>query len=181
MDEPKTQTSISIETGKWWVAFCRGNTEKVFAEEMSNAGIPAYCPTEIVRKFNSQGKRIQLERPLFPAYAFVAIRGEEDSPEYAEEMYFIRGNARLVKRTLIRIVDQNRFVHELSQIQRALALGPIERCGYLVPGCRVRITNGPYMGMEGVLEKENGGKIQLVCAQMQAGVIITVKDNVEPI
>lgn len=167
---------ISSVDGTWWVAYLRSKAEMTFVAEMEALGLPAYCPVVVRRHWDAKAaRRVTLREPAFPNYAFVAVRGPKDSMQYASDLYAARGSDRVVRRTFIEVVDQRKFVHEMGQIQKVLAIDPaLEACGMLVPGRRVRVTSGPFIGIEGILERATKNKVHVRVSQMQSSIVVEI-------
>ncbi len=80
--------------------------------------------------------------PVFPGYFFCVFDVET-------RHLLLRTNHILRK---ISVENQRLFLHELAQIRKALRVDPqLDACVGLRAGHRVKINNGPFMGIEGIV------------------------------
>ena len=90
-----------------------------------------------------QRRRVTVHKPVFPGYVFIQFSA-------AARVEVLKSN--LVVRDLP-VVDQSVFVRQIEQVRLALAADPtLDACGAFTAGRRVRITGGPFMGLEGVVQ-----------------------------
>jgi transcription antitermination factor NusG len=100
-----------------------------------------------------QRRRVTFTKPVFAGYFFAALSDE--------------GRLTLLKTNhIIRCIEidrQEEFVHELNQVHRALDVDPgLGATASLPKGKRVRITGGPFMGIDGwVSSMKNPYKVWL--------------------
>lgn len=167
--------SVESVVGVWGVAYVKSRQEKAFAEDLSEAGIPNYLP--LTRRIvNRDRHREVIEEPTFRGYCFFAARGAKADDENANDLYAVKGSSRVV--TLLDIRDQKLFVKELAQIQRALEINPgLGACLYLTPGAKVRVTKGPMIGMEGILESNTKNVFHIRLSMMQSSIEVTFPDE----
>ena len=126
----------------WQVLHTRARQEKAVARALLAAGIDHYLP--LIRRTSYRGRRkTAIQEPLFACYLFLY-----GPPESA---YFAVSTKRVAN--VIRVADQRRFVDELEQIHRSLDKGAdLSPYRYLKVGRRVRVTAGPFRGVEGLIE-----------------------------
>lgn len=126
----------------WHVLHTRSRQEKAITKALVAAGIEHYLPLTSRGTFRSRRKCVVAE-PLFPSYLF--MRGT------VEDTYFAFATKRVAN--VIRVTDQLRFASELHQIKCALEnrakLSPYK---YIEIGRRARVTGGPFVGLEGLVE-----------------------------
>ena len=80
--------------------------------------------------------------PLFSSYVFFC--GSE------EDRYVAMTTNRLCQ--TIRVVDEERFVSEIAEIEAAIACGlPLDPYPFAAVGRRCRVRSGPLQGTEGVV------------------------------
>lgn len=127
---------------RWFVLHTRYNQEKKVAEQLAARGVEHFLPlTQHTRRYGR--RRMQVELPLFSGYIFLL-----GSPQDAYEQDRTR---RLVQ--IIEVRDQLRLEWELSNIRMALECGvDLSPYRHLHEGVRVRVTEGPFEGLEGVIE-----------------------------
>lgn len=137
----------------WYVLHVKPRTEKRVFRYLEYYGYFRYLP------LRSKTVRVQRRKrttylPLFPGYVFTRL-----TPEGRLKMLQTQLMVRMIA------VDRPRqLVHQLRQIDRALKAKPD-----LVPvttvfsgGDRVRVAEGPFRGIEGVVRRVAGGGSQIV-------------------
>jgi transcription antitermination factor NusG len=116
-----------------------------------------------------QRRRVTVHKPVFPGYVFVHFSAEE-------RVSVLKSN--LVVRDLP-VVDQAHFVRQLEQIRQALSVDPtLNACEAFTAGRRVRITAGPFMGLEGVVQTVRGKTRVLLNVEM-IGRALSVEVGIE--
>ncbi len=94
-----------------------------------------------------QRRKVTVHKPVFPGYIFLRF-------DAAQKMTVLKSN--LTVHILI-VIDQDQFVHELTQISQALAVDPtLDACAAFKVGKRVMIRAGPFEGLEGVVQLVRG-------------------------
>lgn len=126
----------------WHVIHTRSRQEKAVAEVLTSSGGQPYLPLHRRVVFYGHRRRV-VEAPLFSCYLFLW-----GLPEHA---YAAISTKRVAQ--IIPVRDQAALEVEIQQIRRALEagaeLGPYR---YLVRGRRVRVSAGPFQGIEGLVE-----------------------------
>jgi transcription antitermination factor NusG len=131
---------------RWYAVYTSANHEKRVAEQMGVREVEHFLPLYAsVRRWKNQ--RVTLERPLFPGYVFVRMALRDRL-----RVQTIPGVARLVGfgQTPAALPDE-----ELEALRTSLGSGaravphPL-----LTMGRRVRITAGPFAGLEGILKRK---------------------------
>jgi transcription antitermination factor NusG len=130
----------------WYVLHVRPRCEKKMAEFCRLNHFSHYLPLRQETKIY-QRRRVTVEKPLFPGYVFVTF-----DPD---------GRLSLLKtNNIVRILkpeSRRQLLHELAQIRKALAVEPdLSPVSALREGYHVRITGGPFMGVEGVVRTVKG-------------------------
>jgi transcription antitermination factor NusG len=134
-----------VQDLKWHVVYTRPKSERKVAAKIADMGIESYLPMyKVVRQWSDRKKRLIV--PLFPNYVFVKVNT------------LCRGYLFSIKE-LVRFVsiEQKPVVvreNEITTIQRILCedveVLPEE---YFQEGMRVRIGQGQFAGLEGVIAK----------------------------
>jgi transcriptional antiterminator RfaH len=149
---------ISDLAGPWWVAHTKARFEKAFAADLLARDIGYFLPMR-QRSRVSGGRLRRMMIPLFPSYVFFC--GDADA------RYRAISTGRLCQ--VLRVVDQDGLVDELSVLHRALeACAPLDPYPYAVLGRRCRITAGPFRGLEGVVVRRDGQTPRIV---LQVGIL----------
>lgn len=126
----------------WHVLHTRSRQEKAIAKALLAVGIEYYLPLTNRGSYRGRRKCIVSE-PIFPSYLF--MRGT------VEDTYFAIATKRVAN--VIRVNDQKQFVSELQQIQCALEnKAELSPCNYIEIGKCARVTSGPFIGLEGIVE-----------------------------
>ncbi len=164
--------SLTALEGSWWVAHTKSRFEKTFAHDLRGRGVGYYLPlSERVRV--SGGRRRRVLAPVFPSYVFFC-----GSPE---DRYTALATGRLCR--VIDIVEQERFVRELSAIEQALAgSARLDPYPFAAVGGRCRVTQGPLEGLEGVVVQRTGtARLVLEVAILGQGAAVEIDaDLLEP-
>ena len=157
----------------WHVLYLRPRCEKKMAGYCEILGLNHYLPLRSETKVY-QRRKVTVDKPVFPGYVFVAFDRE--------------GRLALLKTNLVvRVLEtrkQRALLHQLAQIRKALAVDPTLGAGTaLSRGRRVRITGGPFQGVEGMVATLKGtAKILLNVEMIGQGVALEVdRDFLEPI
>ncbi len=134
------------ESAPWHVLHVRPRCEKKMADYCESSGINHYLPLRAERKIY-QRRRVEFKKPLFAGYVFAQF-----GPT-------LRATA-LKSGQIVRIIeapDQARLLDELDQVRKALDANPVlAACPAITQGTRVRITSGPFMGLDGIVSTIKG-------------------------
>jgi transcription antitermination factor NusG len=130
----------------WYVLYLKPRTEKKMAEHCRLHHLSSYLPLRRETKIY-QRRKVTVEKPVFPGYFFVAFDAE--------------GRLSLLKtNNIVRTLkphSRRQFLHQLAQIRKALRADPtLSTETALTQGLRVRITSGPFMGVEGIVNSLKG-------------------------
>ncbi len=125
----------------WYVLYLRPRCEKKLAEYCRIHGLKHYLPLRSETKVY-QRRKVTVEKPLFPSYFFASFDGE--------------GRLKVLKtNNVLRILEpisKRLFLHQLAQVRKALRVDPtLAAVSAIREGRRVRITGGPFLGVEGLI------------------------------
>jgi transcriptional antiterminator RfaH len=135
--------SAAGRTDAWYVLHTRPRQEKALARLLDGRDIETFLPLTRIVRFYGHRKRV-VEQPLFPSYLFLC--GSRDAS------YDALATGRVVQ--LIHCIDQQALGHEIQHIRAALECGAmLAPHAQLRRGCRVRVTAGPFAGLEGLVEQ----------------------------
>ena len=131
---------------RWYAVYTCANHEKRVAAELGAREVDHFLPLyRSARRWKD--RRVQLELPLFPGYVFVRLA--------------LCDRLRVVEiRSVVRLVGFGGSPTPLSDaeidvMRSVLSQGlRIEPHPYLTIGQRVRLTTGPFAGLEGVLKRK---------------------------
>ncbi len=156
------------ETGRaWWVAYTKVRQEKRLAEELAARQIPFYLPL-VERRHLYRGRRITSHVPLFAGYVFLFTDQRERVQSLATQ--------RIAQS--IQVPDGPHLYADLAQVQRLIdAKVPLTIEARLQPGQKVRVLEGSFAGMEGIIESRCR-KTRLIVAitLLQRGVSVELDD-----
>jgi transcription antitermination factor NusG len=128
----------------WYVAYTWGRHEKYLAEQCKQHGITAFLPLYAVQR-QWKKRRAKVLLPLFPSYVFVRMALAERFRVLA-----LPGMVSLVSfQGLPAVVPDT----QIEALRKAVTLGRAEPCAYLQSGKRVRVTAGPLVGLEGIIQE----------------------------
>lgn len=128
----------------WYVAYTCSRHEKYLAGQCEQHGITSFLPLYAVqRQWKQRSARVLL--PLFPSYVFVRMALAERFRVLA-----LPGMVSLVSFKGLPTVIPDAQIEALKQ---AVTLGRAEPCAYLQSGKRVRVTAGPLVGLEGIIQE----------------------------
>jgi transcription antitermination factor NusG len=131
----------------WQVAHTRPRCEKQVAAYCASRSVEHYLPLRRETKIY-QRRKVTVHKPLFPGYVFARL-GRDQRVTLLRTGQVVR---------LLAVPDEERLVFELEQVRRALEADPgLVACQAVRQGARVRITTGPFQGLEGVVEAIRGG------------------------
>jgi transcription antitermination factor NusG len=125
----------------WTVLHLRPRCEKKMAGYCTVLGLSYYLPLRRETKIY-QRRKVIVDKPVFPGYLFAGLDRD--------------GRLSLQKTNLIvRILEPSReedLLHDLDQVRQALGVDPsLNACEALQAGRYVRIKDGPFRGIEGVV------------------------------
>jgi len=157
---------------RWHVLQTRARQEKALARTLGAAGVQHFLPLVSRVRYHG-GRRRVVREPLFASYMF--LWGPNEAAYFAIE-------TRRVVRS-VPVPDQARLEHELEQIRAALALGVgLDAYRGLARGRRVRVTAGPFQGLEGMVEdRARPGRLVLWVHTLGRGASLEIDaDLLEP-
>lgn len=159
----------------WYAAYTCANHEKRVVAEFQARSIEHFLP--LYRSLRCwKDRRVNLELPLFPGYVFVRLA--------------LRDRLGVLQTpSVVRLVGFNGFPtalpdKEVEILRSGLCQGlRAEPHSFLVVGRRVRVTSGPFAGLEGVLKKKRGNLRVVVSFDMiYRSIAVEIdQENIEPL
>ena len=155
----------------WYAVYTCANREKSVAAELGAREVEHFLPLyNSVRRWKD--RRVHLEVPLFTGYVFVRL-----APCDRLRVVQIPGVVRLVGFGGVPAALPDA---EIDIMRSGLLQGlRSEPHPYLTVGRRVRITAGPFAGLEGVLERKKGGLRVVVSLSLIQRSIATDVDSAD--
>jgi transcriptional antiterminator RfaH len=158
---------------RWFVCHTKPRCEKKFSALLKAESIEHYLPlVESVKRYGTQTKRFT--KPLFPGYVFAQVVLENKSRIYQQDLL-----ARVLP-----VVHEAVFLRQLADVRTLMASGvELTTRPLLRRGTRVRVTNGPLWGLEGVVDDpENPKGIIVAVDVLQQGLHVRMSlDDIEPL
>jgi len=134
------------KSGRWYVVQTKSRQEKAIARHLRESSISYYLPQH-EREIKRARRTFRSYLPLFPGYVFL-----HGTP--ADRLFALRTDCAL---RILLVADQIGLHRELEAIQRLLASGrPIVSHPFVSIGDSVRIVDGPFREVEGILIREKG-------------------------
>src|SRR5258707_2363888 len=151
----------------WYALYTRAHHEKRVAAELMQRGVENFLPLySSVRRWKD--RRVTLDLPLFPGYVFVRM-ALADKLRVVQVPSVVRlvgfgGSPAALPETEMEIVR--------AGLSRGLRAQPHP---FLTVGRRVRITGGPFAGLEGILkQKKSGLRVVVSLELIQRSVAVDV-------
>ncbi len=131
-------------TSSWYVLHVKPRTEKKVVAYLASYGCFRYLPV-YVKVTKVQRRKVRTELPLFPGYVFTRLDADG-------RLKMLRTN--LLVRT-IPVARPREMIHQLRQIARMARGAPVVYTGsQFKVGDLVRVTSGPFRGLEGYIRRE---------------------------
>ena len=149
------------------VVYTKPRQEKSLARELLRQTVPFYLP--LVKKTLQYGRRrITSFAPLFDGYLFIVG---------SEKQRTIALTTNRVLRVLP-VIDGQQLITDLRQIEKLIkANAPLTVERRLQAGRYVRVRNGPFAGIEGVVLRRRGETRLLVSINfLQQGASVEIDD-----
>jgi transcription antitermination factor NusG len=171
----QTGFSAATERERWFAAYITPRHEKAVARQFGLRDLEAFLPLYTSIRRWKNGCHVAVEQPLFPGYVFVNL------PRRSwVEVLQVPG--------VISIVSRGRQPaalpsSEVESLRAGLPRRQFEPHAYLAAGDKVRIVEGPFAGMAGVLlRKKNHFRVVLTLDLIMQSVAVEVGvDEIEPL
>jgi len=169
MTQP-TERGEALESSNWYAIWTRSHSERLVHEQLAALGFKAFLP-ELGLWSKRQGQMRVVQTPMFPGYLFV--RDSMDKHAYIQ-MLKVRGLVRILENgwTKLTPVPDD----EVSAIECAMQAGVPMFPHALHEGDRVRVTDGPLKGVEGVFvhDKADRGRLIVSIGLLGRGIAMEV-------
>jgi transcriptional antiterminator RfaH len=153
----------------WRVVHVRSRQEKLLARYLLERGVAFYLP-QIEKETKRDGRRFKSYNPLFRGYVFLRC-------DDAQKRIVVRCDA---VAAIIEVDDQSQLHDELQQL-RALQLAgasliPVRD---FVAGDSVRITEGPFRGYHGIVQRvARGDRLIVTISLLRKSVAVELAKDV---
>jgi transcription antitermination factor NusG len=156
-----------MSQARWYAAYTCANHERRVGAELGAREVEHFLPLySSVRCWKD--RRVRLDLPLFPGYVFVRLA--------------LRDRLRVAQiPSVVRLVGFNGLPAALPDEEMEILRAGLSQSlrtephPFLTVGRRVRITGGPFAGLEGVLKrKRNSPRVVVSLSLIQRSVAVTV-------
>ncbi|MBR2839024.1 MAG: hypothetical protein IKE55_09590 [Kiritimatiellae bacterium] len=132
---------------RWCVLHVKPRTEKKAAAFLAHDRLWHYLPL-LTKVRRVQRRKVRTEVPLFPGYVFARLDAES-------RLAMLKTN--LVVR-VIPVERERELIHQLRQVAHAGRAAPeVRKVPPFREGDLVRVTQGPFYGVEGYICRDAGG------------------------
>jgi transcriptional antiterminator RfaH len=145
----------------WYLVHTKPRQEQCALDNLHQQGYQCYLPTILVEKLR-QGLLTIEEEPLFPRYLFIRL-GRGDSAKSWTPIRSTKGVSRLVRFGIEPARVDDRLI-ELLQMQEASIQAEPEP--FFKPGERVRLTQTPFAGIEGIYQMADSERRVMVLIEI---------------
>ena len=164
---------LPVVDNQWMVIYTKPRQEKSLARDLLRHTVPFYLP--LVKRTLQYGRRRMTSfAPLFDGYVFMFGAEKQRTLSLATN--------RVVR--VLPVNDGARLIADLRQIEHLIRANvPLTVESRIRPGMRVRVRNGPFAGVEGVVMRRRG-EIRLLVAInfLQQGASVEIEDfRLEPL
>ena len=163
-----------MATGVPWLAlYTCSRHEKTVAKQLTQRSIESFLPLYTARR-NWNGRRVQVQLPLFPGYLFARV-----SMESRLRVLNIPGVVRVVG-----FGGQDAVVREkdIEAVRAAVAWGTAEPAPWVSAGQHVRVKSGPLEGLEGVVvRRKNSVRVVILLTVIMRAMAVEIDEaELEP-
>lgn len=155
----------------WYAIWTRSHCERLVAQQLIAKGFAPFLPEMILRS-KRQTKSPTAPTPMFPGYLFLRHAMEKQS--YVEILK-ARGVVRILEGGWTRLTPiPDEEMHAIERLVESGAL--IQSHPYFQEGDRVRVTDGPLTGVEGIFlrDKPNRGRLVVSVNILKTSVAVEV-------
>jgi transcription antitermination factor NusG len=159
--------AISLQLPRWYVAYTYPRHEKAVADQLAQRSVETFLPT-YTQTSHRTDRRVKLELPLFPGYVFARICVNERL-------------AVISVPSVIRLLSFKGAPVPVSDAELDAVRSCVGKGGNLVPhrfiavGERVRVREGVFEGLEGiVVRNNNSSKLVVTIALIHQSVAIEI-------
>lgn len=147
----------------WYLVHTKPRQERCALDNLERQGYQCYLPTIPSEKLR-QGLLTVLSEPLFPRYLFIRL-GQGQSVKSWTPIRSTKGVSRLVTFGSEPARVDDRLIEAL-QMQEATLQATPERL--FESGERVRLTEGPFAGIEGLYQMADGERRVMVLIELMS-------------
>lgn len=154
----------------WYALYTKPRNEKKVVERLGQSGFNVYCPlVKTLRQWSDRKKKVQL--PMFPSYIFCRIV-EHKRHLLLEDPGVLNFVFWLGKPAIVRD-DEIAAIRKIAEVGDDVKV----EANTLKKGERVKIPEGPFKGLTGVVNKLDKRKVLVFVEQLDC--IVSFKYMVE--
>jgi transcriptional antiterminator RfaH len=135
----------------WYLVHTKPRQEKTALINLERQGYHCYLPTIPSEKLR-QGVLSLIDEPLFPRYMFIQLRLDVSAKSWGP-IRSTMGVSRLVSFGVEPAKVDEGFIELLRRQESAVQTQPLR---LFEPGERVRLTEAPFAGIEGIFQMTDG-------------------------
>ena len=145
----------------WYLVYTKPRQEMVALDNLQRQGFQCYLPTLPSEKLR-QGMLTVTDEPLFPRYLFIRLDQGDSAPSWAP-IRSTKGVSRLVSFGVEPAKVADSLVEALRAQEASVQTEP-ERL--FKTGDRVRLTEVPFSGIEGIYQMADGERRVMVLIEI---------------
>lgn len=150
----------------WYLVYTKPRQEKIALQNLQQQGYDCYLPT-LPMEYLRRGTLAVTEEALFPRYLFVQLGLSTDAKSWAP-IRSTKGVSRLVTFGSHPAQVSEALIQTLKARETALASAPIRLFN---AGDTVKITEGPFAGIEGIYQMPDGERRVMVLFELMCQTI----------
>jgi transcriptional antiterminator RfaH len=144
----------------WYLIHSKPRQEKVALENLERQGYPCYLPVLRLEKLR-RGAVVVSDEPLFSRYLFVQLDTDSSARSWTP-IHSTRGVSRLVRFGVEPARVDDGLIAMLRE--QAAQVGLAQRL--FEPGQKVQVTDGPFAGVEGIFQLNDGEARAMVLIEL---------------
>jgi transcriptional antiterminator RfaH len=138
---------------RWYLIHTKPSAEHVALANLERQGYAVYFP-RVVKSVRRRARWRDTVAALFPRYLFLGL---QEGQQALAPVNFTAGVAGVVRFGNRYGIVPERIVNDLRSREDPMSgMHRLTGCVPFVPGAQVRITSGPFDGLEGVFAREAG-------------------------
>ncbi len=161
------------DTKQWVALYTNSRAEKKTAQTLQTAGFEVYLPLQHTRRqWSDRWKSVEV--PLINSYVFAKIRDKDVTP--------VRATAGVV--TIVSwhgkpAIIPDKEINAIKQLMDAAAEVHVKNNSQLKRGARVRIVEGPFTNMEGMLISDcEEGNFCVSISGLDFALVTTIEESI---
>jgi len=151
----------------WYLVHTKPRQEKCAQENLERQGYECYLPFFHKEKLLKNGVAVAQE-PLFPRYLFIRL-GQGHADKSWTPIRSTKGVSQLVRFGVHPAKVQDALIERLRATEAAVQSNP-ERL--FTPGEQVRLTDGAFVGIEGVYQMADGESRVMVLIELMGKPVV---------